>query len=278
MAPPRAVRLLASCVALAACAASAAACPGSLLASGVSPFDVRRYAGDWYTQAVWGTGANSMLWCGRACVRTPQSVHVCPTSGRDSCGRARSTKTTYTAYPSPGVSLGVRTEFFTPYLNRLTLTGTKSAPNASRPAELLVTPTVMGGARLDPTPSWVVALAPDYSWSATAAGPPTEESSLGCVPRERTGGMAILTRAQHAPPETIRQAKAALALMVRRPSAFMSCSRVTRASCRCACHLRAAQLGGAGSACTHALCLPKPQGYDTAAMVPTRQTGFPCAR
>ena len=31
-------------------------------AAGVPNFDVRRYSGVWYTQAAWGTGANSMLW------------------------------------------------------------------------------------------------------------------------------------------------------------------------------------------------------------------------
>jgi hypothetical protein len=38
------------------------------------------------------------------------------------------------------------------------------------------------------------------------------------VPRERTGGMAIITRAKHAPPDVIRQAKASMALLVRVPA------------------------------------------------------------
>jgi hypothetical protein len=33
-------------------------------ARGVADLDVRRYAGEWFTQAAWGTGANSMFWCG----------------------------------------------------------------------------------------------------------------------------------------------------------------------------------------------------------------------
>jgi len=46
-----------------------------------------------------------------------------------------------------------------------------------------------------------------------AAGPPSEENSeFGCLPRERTGGMAILTRERSASPEVVRQARASLAL------------------------------------------------------------------
>jgi hypothetical protein len=127
-----------------------------------------------------------------------------------------SLKTTYQADPAPGVPLGVVTQFRTPYLNLLTLRGVKRAPNITRPSELMVFPDG-GPLRLEPTPSWVVAVgdAPDYGWAATAAGAPTEESPFGCVPRERVGGMTILTRARVAPPETVRQAKAAMALLVR---------------------------------------------------------------
>jgi hypothetical protein len=76
-------------------------------------------------------------------------------------------KTTYAA-AAGGAGLGVRTEFHTPYANRLVLTGTKHAPDAAKPAEWLVTPDA-GPVRINPTPSWVVALAPDYSWAAMGA-------------------------------------------------------------------------------------------------------------
>ena len=140
---------------------------------------------------------------------------------------SHSLKTTYTADPAPGVVLGVTTSFRTPYGNELTLRGVKRAPNASRPSELQVFPDSGPGLRVEPTPAWIVAVgdAPDYGWAATAAGPPTEAAEHGCLPRERPGGMAILTR-ERAPPEALlRQARASLGM----------------------------------------------QGYDTSALVPTRQ-------
>ena len=80
-------------------------------------------------------------------------------------------KTTYTADPAPGVVLGVSTSFRTPYGNELTLRGVKRAANASRPSELLVFPDTGAGLRVEPTPSWIVAVgdAPDYGWAATGA-------------------------------------------------------------------------------------------------------------
>ena len=52
----------------------------------------------------------------------------------------------------------------------------------------------------------------DAHVSHSAAGPPTEESEHGCLPRERTGGLAVLTREQMPPAAVVRQAKAALAM------------------------------------------------------------------
>ncbi len=121
------------------------------------------------------------------------------------------------------MALGVETTFHTPYMNVLTLRGTKKALNLTRPAEFTVTPTNTGPFQVDPTGSWVVALgsAPDYGFAATASGPPTEPSQHGCLPRERTAGMAILTRERVAPPDVIRQAKASMALLVRAPCASL---------------------------------------------------------
>jgi hypothetical protein len=119
----------------------AASCADRFAAVPPLRIDLARLAGDWYPQALWGTGARSML-----------------------CA-----KLSYTATPSPGVSLGVSNTFFTPYMNALTLTGTKSAPNTSHPARFLVSPTHTGPLRLHPTPSWIVALADDYSWAAEGA-------------------------------------------------------------------------------------------------------------
>jgi hypothetical protein len=87
--------------------------------------------------------------------------------------RCNSLKTTYTADPSPGVVLGVSTTFRTPYGNELTLRGVKRAANASHPSELMVFPDSGPGLRVEPTPSWIVAVgdAPDYGWAATGEHP-----------------------------------------------------------------------------------------------------------
>jgi len=81
--------------------------------------------------------------------------------------RPKSVKTVYTAHPAPGVVLGVTTTFITPYLNILSLTGVKRAPNPSRLSELMVYPDTGVGLRLVPTPSWVVAVGKDYEWAVT---------------------------------------------------------------------------------------------------------------
>jgi hypothetical protein len=50
-------------------AAQASECNRYGDAHGVTQIDLRRYAGVWYTQAMWGTGASSMLWCEQAPLR-----------------------------------------------------------------------------------------------------------------------------------------------------------------------------------------------------------------
>ena len=54
--------------------------------------------------------------------------------------------------------------------------------------------------------------APPHLTRTAAAGPPSEASEHGCLPRERAGGMSILTRERNAPAALLRQARAALAM------------------------------------------------------------------
>jgi hypothetical protein len=63
----RLARLLLGALALLSLRASQASeCNRYGDAHGVPQIDLRRYAGVWYTQAMWGTGASSMLWCEEA--------------------------------------------------------------------------------------------------------------------------------------------------------------------------------------------------------------------
>ena len=204
---------------------------------GVEGLDPRRYSGLWFGQSSWGTGARAMSWC-VACIAHMLAFGASHRNASATClladARARcSLKTVYTADPAPGVVLGVATSFRTPFGNALTLRGVKRATNTSMPSELLVFPDSGAGLQVEPTPSWIIAVgdAPDYGWAATgaplrrtvltrsvpdapapAAGPPTEESEHGCLPRERTGGLAIITRERAPSAAVLRQAKAALAM------------------------------------------------------------------
>jgi hypothetical protein len=71
MAPARALLRAAACaLALSRAALAASSCAGGATAGGVRDIDLQRFAGDWYTQAIWGTGANAMLWCALARLRS----------------------------------------------------------------------------------------------------------------------------------------------------------------------------------------------------------------
>lgn len=150
-------------------------------------FDLDRYVGDWYVQRIWGTGAGST-----ACMQ----MH-------------------YSESSSGGMTV-VNTMRTLPYLNELQLSGIKRLANTSDPSKWLVYPNA-GPLNIHPSPSWVVAVSPDYQWSATAAGSPSQPSALGCVPEERTGGMTIMTRLREPPADMLKTALASMALMVRLP-------------------------------------------------------------
>jgi len=201
----RASLLLLACVAL--CLGSALSCEGP--PPPLKHFSASRYAGTWYIQRIWGTGDGSM-----ACAHMQYNLQSHPLS-------------------SPLFS--VRSDFTViPYLNHLTLTGQKRLPDAHNPSFFEVTPEA-GPFNLQATPSWIVALADDYrrgkishasteadhaltrlrSWSAVVSGPPTEPSAFGCLPRERTGGMSIMTRARLPSDAVVKRALASLSLLVR---------------------------------------------------------------
>ena len=164
-------------------ALAALVCGGTACQTGqpLRAFDTRRYMGDWYVQRIWGTGAGST-----ACMRMSYQQ-------------------------AEDESVAVKNSMIAvPYLNPLTLSGVKRM-SGSEPGRFMVYPSA-GPLNIAPTPSWVVALDPDYQWAAVAAGPPTQPSALGCVPSERTGGMTIMTRLRDPPGALMKQALASMAL------------------------------------------------------------------
>ena len=67
--------LRAALLVLAAQSAHGSACTVARGARGVENFDPRRYAGVWFQQAAWGTGARAMSWCA-ASLRGKRASHL----------------------------------------------------------------------------------------------------------------------------------------------------------------------------------------------------------
>ncbi len=132
-------RVLLALAAAALCVACARACEPS--PPPLQHFEADRYAGQWYTQRVWGTGASSM-----ACSRMTYSLR----------------------YEAGSPAFDVRNDVTVlPYLNRLALTGVKRMPDANAAGRFMVHP-ASGPLNIHPTPSWIVAVAEDYRRAARA--------------------------------------------------------------------------------------------------------------